>query len=93
MTSRIKSHSFLREGSKSPSYHDVTIETSLLKQTPISLLPFGYELACTRSSGWVLTRDGSVVASEYPEIGMSGLRVTVNWFVVVDSLTESERRK
>lgn len=75
------------------SYSDLVIETKLIEPTSISNLPFGYELSCSRTSGWTLSLFGRVVAYEYPDEQCSGLRVTVNNFVIVDSLTKQRDQK
>ena len=75
------------------SYHDLVIETKLIEPTSISNLPFGYELSCSRTSGWTLSLFGRQVAYEYPDEQCSGIRVTINNFVVVDSLTKQRDQK
>lgn len=84
----------LTESSTSgPSYHDVKVETQILEPTSIFDLPFGYELSCCRTTGWILSLRDRVVASEYPEEQCSGLRVTVNNFVIVDSLSKQKEHR
>ena len=75
------------------SYSDLVIETKLIDPTSISNLPFGYELSCSRMSGWTLSLFGRQVAYEHPDEQCSGLRVTINNFVVVDSLTKQRDQK
>ena len=75
------------------SYSDLVIETKLIEPTSISNLPFGYELSCSRMSGWTLSLFGRQVADEHPDEQCSGLRVTINNFVVVDSLTKQRDQK
>lgn len=38
----------------SPSYHDLHITTATIPRTSIHDLPYGYEVACTRVTGWQL---------------------------------------
>lgn len=85
--------SLVSASNDTPSYHDLVIETKLIEPTSISNLPFGYELSCSRTSGWTLSLFGRVVAYEYPDEQCSGLRVTINNFVVVDSLTKQRDQK
>lgn len=84
-----------------PSHHDVHVTTSRMKRTSITDLPYGYELACTPTGGWVLwgpsserawtgqVSDGELgIASEYGP----GLRIDVAGHVICDSLTKQTAR-
>lgn len=42
--------------SESPSYHDLHITTAKIPRTSIFDLPYGYEVACTRVTGWQVWR-------------------------------------
>lgn len=39
---------------ESPTYHDLHITTARLGRKSIFNLPYGYEVSCTRVSGWCL---------------------------------------
>ena len=82
--------------SERPSYHDLTIQTAEIPETSIFDLPYGYEVSCTRASGWCLCRcvtgsdDMRFLAGEY---GEKWLVLRVNGTVIVDSRPASEVSK
>lgn len=69
------------------SYHDVHITTEEIARTSIFDLPYGYELACTRVTGWQLTLGDQIIAGEYE--GDRWLIVDVAGHVVIDSTPDS----
>ena len=66
------------------SYHDLHITTADIPRTSIFNLPYGYEVSCTRVSGWRLWRETALVAGEYDQ----GLRLDVGGHVICDNLTD-----
>jgi hypothetical protein len=71
------------ESDATPSYHDLHITTAGLPRTSIFDLPYGYEVSCTRVSGWGVWFNGEQVGGEYDV----GLRLDVAGHVICDSLT------
>jgi hypothetical protein len=69
-----------------PSYHDVHVTFRGQPRTSLPNLPYGYELLCTRTTGWRLWSGTRLVAEEYGS-GKRGLIIDVGGFVICDSLT------
>lgn len=73
------------------SYHDVYITLPGAPRRRLFDMPYGYELSCTRTSGWELWymtpyRQPTRVGSEYPATRDKQMRVDVGGVVVCDSL-------
>ena len=45
-----------------PSYHDLYIATAEIPRTRLFDLPYGLEIACTRTTGWQLWQTASEIA-------------------------------
>lgn len=83
-------------GPAGPSYHDLHITTAEIERTSIFNLPYGYEVRCTRVTGWFLYDNGarmsphlrepepSVLGGEY-EGPDKWLVLDVDGHVIVDS--------
>lgn len=58
-------------GIPAPSYHHLHVMTAEIPRTSIFNLPYGYEVSCSRVTGWQLWRtamnvtDGQLIAGEY----------------------------
>lgn len=52
---------------EAPSYHDLHVRAAPLSggRKPLSSLPFGYQVTCTRVGGWELWLHDMLIASEY----------------------------
>ena len=71
-----------------PSYHDLHITTPSMERRSIFDMPYGYEVSCTRVTGWQLWvhPDGAepwLLAGEYG--GPEWLILDVDGHVIVDS--------
>lgn len=49
-----------------PSYHDLHITTADIPRTSIFNLPYGFEVKCMRTTGWVLYDNGARMSPHLP---------------------------
>lgn len=69
------------------SYHDLYVATEVLPRTRLFDLPFWLMVTCTRTGGWELWMDQTLIAGEYHT---AGLRLDANGTVLCDSLNRAE---
>ena len=78
-----------------PSYHDLHVTTAKIPRTSIFNMPYGYQVMCSRVSGWQLWRDASrpqdwvLIAGEYDSLD-KWLVLDVGGHVIVDSRREAD---
>lgn len=65
------------------SYNDVHVTTRTMSRTPISKLPYEYELTCHRCTGWALCLNDEIIAGEYT---VAGLCVDIDGMIIVNTL-------
>jgi hypothetical protein len=79
-----------------PSYHDLHLTMHDLPRTSIFNLPFNLEVTCCRVTGWRVwvrdprDREPTLRAEEYADSLERSLRLDVDGYVIVDSLTENQ---
>lgn len=78
------------------SYHDLHITTPTIERTAISKLPFLVQVLCTRAAGWEVWLGA---APPSPETLLGGefdlekpLRLDINGFIIVDSMSGAEEQ-